>query len=497
MEPPAAADVLRRKLGDVTAKKPMTVADASVASGLALRDTEAGLHWLTSEYRGHLRVTEDGDLVHVFPNGFTKPWETREATWRVLSSIGRALFAAGRFVVRAWLLIAMIAYALVFLAIIIGMTFARGSSDRDNGLGVGAGLVGGLFRGIADALFWTFHPFSPLYIGRSYNDGFTGVRHTRERDPNEVPFYEKVNRFVFGPAVPPVDPQAMRTRILEEIRAQKGRIGLADVMRVTGLPRDEADPLMARLMLDHEGTVDVADGGGIIYRFEGLRRTAEAEAEPEPDDGRAARRAPRRAAWDSPAQLPPLTGNNAGANMGIAALNGFNMLASGWVLAHGMTVSNLYTLLTYHPPRGAPPLVLPYDGVPIALGIVPLVFSVALFALPMVRALVRMRQEKKVAEENARLNILREVLTRAPRKEPVPDEALRHAYRVATGVDPTSKQITARVVDLGGDVDVGPEGEVRYRFADLEAEAEALEEERAHAPAAEAKLGRVVFASDE
>ena len=71
MEPPAAADVLTRKIADPT--KPMTVADASVASGLALRDAEAGLHFLTSEYRGHLRVTEDGDLVHVFPTGFTKP----------------------------------------------------------------------------------------------------------------------------------------------------------------------------------------------------------------------------------------------------------------------------------------------------------------------------------------------------------------------------------------------------------------------------------------
>jgi len=492
MEPPAAADVLRRKLPDPT--KPMTVADASVASGLALRDAEAGLHWLTSEYRGHLRVTEDGDLVHVFPNGFTKPWETREATARLLGAIGSTLFAAGRFVVRAWLLIAMIAYALIFVAIIIGLTFARGSNDRDNGLGAGAGLMGGLFRAIADAMFWTFHPFSPLYIGGSYNDGFTGVRHARERDPNEVPFYEKVNRFVFGPAVPPADPHAMRTRILEEIRVQKGRIGLADVMRVTGLPRDQADPLMARLMLDHEGTVDVAEQGGIIYRFEGLRRTAEATPEDEPAKAPPAR---RRAAWDSPAQLPPLTGNDGGANVTISLLNGFNMLASGWVLAHGLTVSNLYTLLTYHPPRGAPPLVLPYDGVPIVLGVVPLVFSVALFVLPMIRALVRMRQEKKVAEENARLGILREVLTRAPKKEPVPDEALRHAYRVATGVDPTSKEITARVVDLGGDVDVGPEGEVRYRFADLEAEAEALEDERAHAPAAEAKLGRVVFASDD
>ena len=492
MEPPEAADVLRGKLPDPT--KPMTVADASVASGLALRDAEAGLHWLTSEYRGHLRVTEDGDLVHVFPNGFTKPWETREATARLLGAIGKALFAAGRFVVRAWLLIAMIAYALIFVAIIIGLTFARGSNDRDNGLGAGAGLMGGLFRAIADAMFWTFHPFSPLYIGGSYNDGFTGVRHSRERDPNEVPFYEKVNRFVFGPSVPPADPHAMRKRILEEIRAQKGRIGLADVMRVTGLPRDEADPLMARLMLDHEGTVDVAEQGGIIYRFEGLRRTAEATPEDERAPARAAR---RRAAWDSPARLPPLTGNNGGANVTIALLNGFNMLASGWVLAQGLTVSNLFTLLTYRPPRGAPPLVLPYDGVPIVLGIVPLVFSVALFVLPTIRAAVRMRQEKKVAEENARLAILREVLTRAPKKEPVPDAALRHAYRVATGVDPTSKEITARVVDLGGDVDVGPEGEVRYRFADLEAEAEALEDERAHAPAAEARLGRVVFASDE
>jgi hypothetical protein len=491
MEPPAAADVLRRKIADPT--KPMTVADASVASGLAQRDAEAGLHWLTSEYRGHLRVTEDGDLVHVFPTGFTKPWETREATWRVLSAIGKALFAAGRFVVRAWLLIAMVAYALIFVAILIGLTFAKGSNDRDDGASVGAGLIGGLFRAIADAMFWTFHPFSPLYVGRSYGyEGFSGGRQARPRDPNAVPFYEKVNRFVFGPSTPPVDPHAVRTRILEEIRALKGRIGLADVMRVTGLPRDQADPLMARLMLDHDGDVEVAEQGGIIYRFEGLRRTAESEGGEVTADRRT-----RVAAWETPAKLPPLTGNDGGSNVAIGLLNGFNLLASSWVLSHGLTISNLFTLLTTKVPRGAPPIVLPYDGVPIALGLVPLVFSLALFVLPTARAVVRMRQEKAVARENARLAILREVLTRAPKKEPVPDEALRVAYRVATGEDPTSKEITARVVDLGGDVDVGPEGEVRYRFADLEAEAEALEEERAHAPPEEARLGRVVFASDD
>lgn len=489
MEPAAAAAVLQRALKDPT--KPMTVADAQVASGLSLRDTEAGLNWLTSEYRGHLRVTEDGDLVHLFPTGFTKPWETRETLAKIASTAGRGLLGAGRFLVRAWLLVVMVSYALLFVALLVGLTFARQSNDRDDH-SPALSIAGGLFRMIGDALFWTFHPFSPLYVGPGYGYGYgygyrderpwtsaPSVRSARQKEA-DVPFYEKVNRFVFGPTKPPEDPHAMRARILESIRANKGRIGLADVMRVTGLPRSEADPLMAKLMLDHEGTVEVSEQGGIYYRFEGLRRTA--------GEARAAMPAP---AWATPQKLAPLTGNSGAANLGIALLNGFNLLASGWVIANGLTIANIELLFSRHPP-----LVLPNDGVPLALGLVPFVFSLGLFVLPAVRAALRGRAEKKVAEENARLSILREVLARAPMGEPVTDETLRTAYRVATGNEPSSKEITARVVDLGGDVDVGPEGEVRYRFADLEAEAAALEEERAQASEAEARLGKVVFGSD-
>ena len=95
MEPRLAAKALQEAIKDP--KRPMTIADASAASGLALRDAESGLHWLTSEYRGHLRVTEDGDLVHVFPAGFTKPWETRDAIDRALAKTGRAMLGVGRF----------------------------------------------------------------------------------------------------------------------------------------------------------------------------------------------------------------------------------------------------------------------------------------------------------------------------------------------------------------------------------------------------------------
>jgi hypothetical protein len=474
MEPALAAEVLRRTLTDP--KRPITVADASVASGLPIRDAEAGLTWLTSEFRGHLRVTEDGDLVHLFPNGFTKPWETQEALSRFFSKVGGALLGAGRFIVRAWLLIVMISYALLFVALIIGMTLARqGSNDRDESPGLS--ILGGLFRMIADALFWTFHPFSPLYIAPGWTDG----RARREQPEEKVKFYEKVNRFVFGPPTPKEDPHAGRARVLRQIRAQRGRIALADVMRVTGLPRDQADPLMARLMLDHDGTVEVSEGGGIFYRFEALRRTASTEEV-----------TPPRPAWERLPKLPPLTGNPMGSNIAVSALNAFNLLASAWAMKNNLTLSNLTLLFDRHRPP-----VLPDDGLPLALGLIPFVFSTVLFALPVVRALYRARQQKRIEEEHARLAVLKEIVTRASKKEPVTDETLRAAVRIATGDDPTSKDITRRVVELGGDVDVGPEGEVRYRFAELEADVEAAEEERERATDEEARLGRVVFASDQ
>jgi hypothetical protein len=463
-----AAELVRKAV--VFPQKGFTLADASTAAGIPLADAEAALNQLTSEYRGHLRVSEDGDLVYVFPNGFTKPWAKKE----LLDKIGAALVGAGRFVVRAWLLVVMVAYAALFIALLIGLTFAGKSSDRDDRSGLGD-VIGGLLRVLFDALYWTFHPWSPFYVGGPLE------RHEERRD--DTPFYEKVNRFVFGPARATPSAEAMRAKVLSEIRAKKGRIGLADVMRITGLPREEADPMMARLMMDHDGSVHVGEQGGIVYRFESMRRTAHAELPAYP----------QRPAWESPPELPPLTGNTAGANVGITALNLFNAAVGAFALANGWTIANVLHLFE-HRPAGQPPIFEP--GTAVALGIVPLVFSLGVLALPLVRAALRGRQEKKVAEEKARLGILKEVLARAPKKEPVPDEALQTAYRIATGETPTSKEITARVVELGGDVDVGPEGEVRYRFADLEAEAEALEEEREAAPENEARLGKIVFTSE-
>jgi hypothetical protein len=375
-------------------------------------------------------------------------------------------------------MIALVGYAAIFLALMIAMATANRSDNRRGGSAFGS-LGLGFARLLGDALFWTFHPFSPFYVD-PYRMG-AGRRERSAQQP-DIPFYEKVNRFVFGPTERPEDPLVMERKVIGAIRAGKGRVGLADVMRVTGLPRSRVDAMMARLMLDYEGTVEVSDDGGIYYVFQELRRTAQqGEIVPSP-----------RPAWELQKKLAPLTGNSGGANVAIGLLNLFNLVASMWAIENHFTIGNVYTVLTAPPHVILPPL----TGLPIALGIVPLVMSIAMFLLPIGRSLWRSRQARAVARENGRLALLREVITRTSEKKPVTDRALTKAWRVATGSEPDSKTITREVVELGGDVDLEAsekEGGVRYRFVDLETEAAALEEERAEAPEEEKRVGKIVF----
>ena len=125
----------------------------------------------------------------------------------------------------------------------------------------------------------------------------------------------------------------------------------------------------------------------------------------------------------------------------------------------------------------------------------PLVFSIALFALPIARALYRPIKERKVARENGRRALLREVLTGIDKRE-ITDASLQSAWKSAAGQAPDPKAITREVVALGGDVEIQDDGRVRYRFPDLEAEAAALRAEREAASEEEARVGKIVFSSE-
>lgn len=511
LEPAAAGAVLEAALKGLPPKAELTIADAAEKAGLALRDAERGLHHLSTKYRGTLSATEQGELLFRFPHGLSLPLAKRPWFRRVVDGVKGAVLGVARFVVRAWVSVVMIGYALVFLAIALALMFKDDSGD-----GIGAAFYV-VLRVLMDALWWTFHPFSPIAIDRSSRrDRAAEQRRNRARgqrsmkrikrfgeyvdvpdddvdvEDDDTPFYEKVNRFVFGPAPEVKDPRVLQQRLITHIRNHAGRIGLLDVMRISGLPREEADPLMAQLLLDYDGDVDVSDAGAITYRFANLRKTAGHVDGVDP--------AP---AWSETVTAPPVTGNSSGSNLLIGAVNAFNVVASFVALSMNLTVDRLiYMLQTAGMVPPAPPM--PYDGVPWVLGVVPFLFSLALFALPAWRKLRQGKREAEAAAENARRAVLKVVSDKMEKaaqtgQAPVVHEGeLKRAWAVAAGsVD--DAELQRAIVELGGDIDLDDnEGSTRgaFRFRDLEAEVKELQRQREQASEKEAEVGAVVFRAE-
>jgi hypothetical protein len=494
-----AASLIKNALSQEAAQsRAFTVADASVASGVSLDDADRGLHALSKEYRGRLRVSEKGELLFRFPTGFQKPWEQEETLTRIGKKIFGAVEGLGRFLVRAWLMIVLVGYAVVFTVIGIGLALAA----RDESSGIGD-LIGGIFRVLAEALYWTFNPFSSFSYGSyGYGYGSTGYYGASsmssgaapweqaatqlhgqppEAPEEKVPFYARIDRFVFGPKTPELPEFALEQQVVAEIRRQKGRVGLSDVMRVTGLSRDKVDPLMSGLMLHFEGDVEVSNAGGIFYSFPKLRPTAGAQGF---SDRYAA--PPNYAPYQ---KAEPLTGNGWGSNILIGGLNAFNLMMSWVALSNHWTLHNLGAM--FRATREHPAVLTP--GTPMVLGLVPFIFSLALFIVPALRFARSFSKAKQVASENGRLALLWEVLSSVRNKGKITMGSLSAAMAKITGQAPTEAEIQKRVVELGGDAEIAENGQLRFRFVDLELEAEALERERAQAPEEEARVGKIVF----
>ena len=459
----------------------LTIADASLKSGLSLRDSEVGLHYLVAEYRGHLSATSKGELLFRFPTRFSKPWvkiEKLDAFWNKVKNV---TLGVAKFVVRAWISVVMIAYVAIFAAILIGLTMANKSDDRDNrGSFGGTLLFHTLFRVILDSLFWTFHPFSPFSVRRD-----PGYGRSYAAKKTDVPFYEKVNRFFFGPAKPVEDPLAVKRKILEEIRFQKGRVGLSDIMRVTGLSSDKTDSILARLMLDYDGEVLVTNAGGIVYSFPEMRKTVDQKdthAQP--------------SIWSRLKKLDAFTGNSSGSNFLIAGLNGFNLFMSTVAISGGWTLAKLHWMFTAAATAERMGGILPPmpTGTPLLLGWIPFWFSLALFALPVLRYSRRKSEKNKIDQENGRRGLLWAVLNKLT-DNGITEAQLISSWQKASGVTPSEKMLTREIIKLGGEMEIDKAGNTMYRFPSLEAELVGAKEERYRASDEEKNVGEVVYSS--
>ena len=451
----------------------LTVADAAAKGGLALRDAEAALFHLSSQYQGHLKATSEGEVLFSFPQGFRKKEEG--VLVRGVKAVGRAIAGVGRFIIRAWVSVVLVGYALILLAVLLAM------AAKDDGDGAGEALVI-VLRIIAEALFWTFHPFSPVGL---FDYAPTNAYYRTRGQPKKkkVPFYEKVNRFVFGPSPVKVNEEARERLLVAEIRRLDGRLGPGDVLRVVGGTRAEAEALLCRLVLDYEGELEVSEEGAVVYKFAALRRTALVAGEaPAPPP-----------IWTQREKEPKVTGNGVGTNIFLGALNGFNLTVGGVALANGLTIERIFQIISERANDLTVATAPIATGFPLFLGAIPFTFSAALFALPAARLVTHRRKVRRVAAENGRRGLLAAVVGRDT-PQVVEAGEVRRAWLSSGGPPVGEAELTEEVRMVGGEPDV-EDGKLVYRFEDLHRESRALSTQRQSASPAERSVGEVLFSS--
>ena len=441
LAPDAAAEALREALrghpGD------LTIADAAARSGLALRDAELGLHRLLQLHRGHLSVTGRGELLFRFPDGVARRFGRGQAALRF---VGGAALGLVRWTARVGLTLFLLGYSLVgALALCVAALALAFMAEDGAPLEALGYLLYGMLELVGDALYWGFHPLRAP-------DEFAEV------DEPQRPrvFYERVNGLFLGPPRRRRDPRAAARVLVAEIRARRGRIGLSDVVRVTGLGPEPAGTLVSRLLLDYDGEVDVSEEGAIVYRFPALR----------PSVGERVTAPP--AIWERVRELPAFTGNPTGSNVAIVALTAL-VGALGWF---GMTL-----------------------GLPMVAAEIPLFGSLILLAWVLLRIPAHVRARRADRAENGRRALLRLAYEGAGARRGVSPEEFARAWREATGTEIAEKRLQALLIELGGDVVTEVEGRWAWRFPAIELERGALVRVRALASASEREVGAVEFTS--
>lgn len=364
---PDILSALRRMKGRAT------LGDVVVATGLSADDARAGLKDLLERRQGHLAVSESGELLYEFHPDLIQ--RDAEPFWSRLKRSGWELFKKG---FRAWIVIMLAVYFVVFVALVLAAIFAqqRGGGNRRGG-GWGGGR-GGRHGGFPLGNFWLWYWLmgSRWRVGRPYY----GRRWERTLSRDErVPFYKKVFAFVFGPDQPEPDRLQKDRDVLRLIQARKGVLSAAELVQHTALRLPDADDEMGRLVASYGGEPVVSPEGGLAFAFPDMMVSAHGAvrvAEPKP-------------AWQRLEYPREVTGNDAKANALVAGINGFNLVAAAT----------------------APWFIFPRLGIGgaaawIGLVLIPVIYSLMFFAVPALRAVSVRRENRRRRRRNVRRVLL-------------------------------------------------------------------------------------------
>lgn len=390
------------------ATKDYTDADLARATGLPLPQIRAEMPALSDEYRGRLKVSENGDLLYSFPQGFRSRYKGfGPSLKRIWAAAKKSLVTVGKALFKVWILVTLFGYFFLFIALalvaLFGSVAMQGSGSRDRNSRRGGGGLGGLWltTSLFDSLIrlWFYSELFKSADARARN-GFGYAR--RERHP----LHKAVFSHVFGDGDPNTDWNSVLKRAFVAFaQSHRGVITLPEFMAISGLRPEEAQDRITQFCVEFEGTPEVSDSGAIYFFFPTLlAKNADVSAtvassfplkrlkrfssnEPKLD---------RTFRWINIVNL--LFGSYFLYNAVSLGTNVVVRTAQGTALKGGLSFLYSYTVylaaqIGIHSPATALAWVL---------GVAPLAFSVFFFGIPLLRSLRLSGENESLKRENMR-----------------------------------------------------------------------------------------------
>ncbi len=462
-------------------------ADIVAFTGLPKPQVDAELPAVADEYSGRLKVTDSGEIVYSFPNGYRSRYAGLGPRLRRLGrALAKGAAAVGTFLFKAWIMVMLVGYFALFvaLALLAVLASVAGSAADKDGKNRGRGGLGGL--GLATRLIdlfvriWFYNEIFKSPGQRRYEADARARGRAQRR-----PLHKAIFSFVFGEPDPNAEHGAVERRAFVALaRAKKGVVLLEDFMAVTGLSPEAADAAINRYLYEFEGSPEVSDDGTVYYRFSRLLLRARE------DD---------RGAADSPfMRLRPFSANSRKANVAYAAINGVNLAFGSYFLYHALAFEAVAakgvtggSYLFFF--AGNLLLELGLSPLPImtvGLGLVPLAFSVLFWLVPALRSAALAGQNERIRRGNMRRSLYAAALS-SPSSFRAPDQAALPA--AARPNDPGA--VRAAVEELASYEGGDPLEGGAWRLAELERKVADAERERARLALEDRGLGGVAFDS--
>jgi hypothetical protein len=461
-------------------KNGTTVADISADTALSLVTVRELLPKAADEYSGHLQVTESGEILYLFPAGFSSRYRGLGAKLKkIFGFLKTALKATLVFLFKVWIMVMLIGYFILFIVIALAGVFlsiaaqSKSSGNNRRGGSSGVDIFSLIWR------IWFIQEITQPRYGRK----------PISKTKNNRPMHKAVFSFVFGEGDPDKNWEENEEKtIISYIQANKGVISLAEYMAFTGRDSVEAETSIISFCGRFGGSPEVTDEGTIVYRFDDLLLRAASKNFPE---------------LSPPVKrLKVFSLNTKKMNVWFILINAVNMIFGSYFLFNSINTGLLITELQY---QGASYLYAythffldmvtanPHYFIGIFLGLVPLIFSVLFWVIPAVRRFMEKKENEEIKLSNFKKlgfsKIWFNPLNFQPKKIIPPSEECNPANIENAG---------DRVIkDLGAisevDVEQGENGEYFYSFRELEKEKLAIEEYRKNIDPARSELGTTVF----